>query len=159
MTQSTAHHLLPREGQVTPFPAQPPAWQQTNPAEKQRIFFFSVLESWSGWWESPVDVRASWREQTDWRKRDCSFSIFWWDQFIASTAPAALLESPFSLSLDCGKSPGKQIFPVSALPNTPLIAHTRIYDSLTKQITRPIKANPWNLGSLNFHSSTTSSWL
>lgn len=45
-TQSTAYHpakgTLPRAGQVTPVPAQPPAWQQTNPPEKQGIFFFSV---------------------------------------------------------------------------------------------------------------------
>lgn len=124
--------------------------------QKTRESFSSVLESWSGWWESPESKRASWREWTDWRKRHCSFSIFSWDQFPASTAPAALLEKPFSLSLDCGKSPGKQVFLVLALLSIPHIAYTRIYDSLTKQIAGPIKANPWNSGRVDFHSSTTS---
>lgn len=117
-----------------------------------------VLESWSGWGESPVSARVSWREQTDWRKGHCSFSILSCNQFSGSTAPA-ILEKPFSLfslSRDYGKSLGKQVFLVLALLNIPHNAYTRIYNSLTKQITELIKVSPWNSRRMNFHSVTTS---
>lgn len=114
--------------------------------QKNREYVSSVLESWSGWWEILVKVRTRWRQQTDWRKRHCSLSILSWDQFSASIVPVVLLEKPFSHPLDCGRSQGKQVFLVLAFLDTPHIAYSRIYDSLTKQIVASIKANPWNSG-------------
>lgn len=124
--------------------------------QKNTPSFSSVLESWSGWWESPASTRARWREQTDWRKGHRSFGTFSWDQFSGYAAPAVLLAKSFPLSRDCGKSLRKQVFLVLASLNIPPSAYTRIYNSLTKQIAEMIKVSPWNSRRMNFHSLTTS---
>lgn len=127
----------------------------TNPVENNSILFCNVREL-MGLTGSPVRTRAGCGEQKGWRKGHCSFSIFSWGQFSGFATPAVLLEKPFSLSCDCGKSQGRRIFLVLALLSIPHSAYTRIYNSLTKQVTELIKVNPRNPRRMNFHTLTTS---
>lgn len=126
-------------------PAQPPAWQQINPPEKQGICFFSVrkliwLVGNPGEGEDKVEAADRLEEETLLSQHPFMRSV----QCIHS--PSCSPGKAFFTSLDCGRSQGKQVFLVLAFLNTPHIAYSRIYDSLTKQIVASIKANPWNSG-------------
>lgn len=102
MIQGTAHHPM----NAVPTQARPghPMYQfsyqvgSRHTRQKNTASFSSVLESWYGWWESPVNTRANWMEQTDWSKGHHSFSIFSWVQWICRPS-CSLGEAFFSLLL------------------------------------------------------------